>query len=168
MKWQVKGEKRGLVVGLTAPTGPVRGLVRSRPWVGPCPSVNAWAQKFGVHGHIADGGGPENAPRTLSVLVSGLGPGQEDRAAKPSALAFGNESCHDLRKRQYGVLRGSTVSRLTSSACSVAQRESSIGTGLPGISCGHQSRREREDAPVLPNSIASSLLGTLYDNAALG
>jgi hypothetical protein len=84
MKWQVKGETRGLAVGLTASTSPVRGLfrpvrglVRSRPWVGPCPSVDAWAQKFGVHGHIADGGGPENAPRTLSVLVSGLGPGQE-------------------------------------------------------------------------------------------
>jgi hypothetical protein len=43
------------------------------------------AQKFGVHGHIADGGGPENAPRTLSVLVSGLGPGQKERAVKPSA-----------------------------------------------------------------------------------
>jgi hypothetical protein len=39
MKWQVKGEKRGLAVGLTAPTSPVRGLfrpvrelVRARPW----------------------------------------------------------------------------------------------------------------------------------------
>ena len=73
------------MVGLTAPTGPVRGLVRSRPWAGPCPSVDAWAQKFRVHGHIADGGGPENAPRTLSVLVSGLSLGQKERAAKPSA-----------------------------------------------------------------------------------
>ena len=72
MKRQVKGEKRGLAVGLTATTSPVRELVRSRPWRGPCPSVDAWAQKFDVHGHIADGGGPENAPRTLSVLVSGM------------------------------------------------------------------------------------------------
>ena len=61
MKWQVKGEKRGLVVGLTAPTGPVRVLVRSRPWAGPCPSVDAWAQKFDVHGHIADGNAGQGA-----------------------------------------------------------------------------------------------------------
>ena len=85
MKWQVKGEKRGLAVGLNRSYQPRPWPFPPRPWAGPCPSVDAWAQKFDVHGHIADGGGPENAPRTLSVLVSGLGSGQKERAVKPSA-----------------------------------------------------------------------------------
>ena len=39
-------------VCVTAPTGPVRGLVRARPWTARTP-------KPGTHGRIADGGGPQ-------------------------------------------------------------------------------------------------------------
>jgi hypothetical protein len=60
MKRQVKGEKRGLAVGLTAPTGPVRGLFRARPWAGPCPTVVRTAPESGAHGRIADDGGPDS------------------------------------------------------------------------------------------------------------
>ena len=35
MKWQVRGEKPGRTVGVTAPTGPIRGF--SAPVRGPSP-----------------------------------------------------------------------------------------------------------------------------------
>jgi hypothetical protein len=38
--------KAGRTVGVTAPTAPVRGFFRPRPWTKP-----------GAHGRIADGGG---------------------------------------------------------------------------------------------------------------
>ena len=44
--------KAGWTVCVTAPVGPVRGLVRARPWTARTP-------KPGVHGRIADGGGPQ-------------------------------------------------------------------------------------------------------------
>jgi hypothetical protein len=40
-------QEAGRTVSVTAPTGPVRGLFRPRPWIKP-----------GAHGRIADGGGP--------------------------------------------------------------------------------------------------------------
>jgi hypothetical protein len=39
LKWQVRGGIRVGAVCITAPTRPVRGLFRPRPWAGPCPSV---------------------------------------------------------------------------------------------------------------------------------
>jgi hypothetical protein len=68
-----------MTVGMTAPTGPVRGLFRHGPWTGPCPSVDwsvvvrgrfrhgRWTARTpepGAHGHIADGGGPESSLQT--------------------------------------------------------------------------------------------------------
>ena len=53
LKWQVRGEKRVGEVGVTAPTGPVRGLFRPRPWPARPPEP-------GAHGRIADGGSPES------------------------------------------------------------------------------------------------------------
>jgi len=41
--------KAGRTVGVTAPTGPVRGFFRPRPWIKP-----------GAHGRIADGCGPRS------------------------------------------------------------------------------------------------------------
>jgi hypothetical protein len=60
-----------MTVGMTAPTGPVRGLFRHGPWPFPPPSVGwsvavrgrfthgrwtAWTPEPGAHGRIADGG----------------------------------------------------------------------------------------------------------------
>ena len=78
-------------VCITAPAGPVRGLLRPRPWAGPWPSVGrsvpvrggfrlgSWTArtpKPGTHGRIADGGGPqtrlEARPR-WSAGVTGAG-----------------------------------------------------------------------------------------------
>ena len=42
--------KAGRTVGVTAPTAPVRGFFRPRPWTKP-----------GAHGRIADGGSPERS-----------------------------------------------------------------------------------------------------------
>ena len=49
----------GLAVGITAPTAPVRGDFRRRPWLVPPPSVARAAPEPGAHGRIADGGGPK-------------------------------------------------------------------------------------------------------------
>ena len=46
LKCQVR-HKAGRTVGVTAPTGPVRGFFRPRPWA-----------ESAAHGRIADGGGP--------------------------------------------------------------------------------------------------------------
>ena len=43
---------------------PVRGPVRLRPWTARTPEP-------GTHGRIADGGGPQIAPRRAYALVSG-------------------------------------------------------------------------------------------------
>jgi len=36
-----QSQKAGWTVGVTVPTGPVRGLSRAHPWAGPCPSITA-------------------------------------------------------------------------------------------------------------------------------
>jgi hypothetical protein len=70
-----QGKEARRAVGMTAPTGPARGLFRRRPWAGPWPSVGrsvpvrgrfrhglwtARTPKPSVHGRIADGGGPKS------------------------------------------------------------------------------------------------------------
>jgi hypothetical protein len=52
---EVAGHRRevGRTVSVTAPTGPVRGLFRARPWPARPPEP-------GAHGRIADGGSPES------------------------------------------------------------------------------------------------------------
>ena len=45
-----QGEIRAGTVSMTAPAGPVRGLVRPRPWAGPCLSVARSASVRGPHG----------------------------------------------------------------------------------------------------------------------
>ena len=46
-------------VSITAPTGPVRGLFRPRPWTGRARLWFARTPKPGTHGRIADGDGPQ-------------------------------------------------------------------------------------------------------------
>jgi hypothetical protein len=45
-------------VSETAPSGPVRGFFRPRPWPVLASSVVRTAQESGAHGRIADGGSP--------------------------------------------------------------------------------------------------------------
>ena len=60
--------KAGRTVGVTAPTAPVRGFFRPRPWTKP-----------GTHGRIADGGGPgwrlERRMRWSAAWTSGRSDG---------------------------------------------------------------------------------------------
>jgi hypothetical protein len=65
----------GGAVGIIAPSGPVRGLfrpvrglVRARPWPARTP-------KPGIHGRMADGGGPQSCLETHKRRSAGCGSG---------------------------------------------------------------------------------------------
>lgn len=49
LKCQARATNPGGAVSITAPTGPVRGLFRPRPWAGPCPSVDRAAPETRRH-----------------------------------------------------------------------------------------------------------------------
>ena len=104
-------------VGITAPTGPVRGflglvrgLVRARPWAGPCPSVGLSVPVRArpcpsVAGSATVGGplGPRNpaptdlARRRLALVVPGvLGPGHP--SSNDAALSVSEViHCREIR-----------------------------------------------------------------------
>ena len=60
-------QEAGRTVGVTAPTGPVRGFFRPRPWTKP-----------GAHGRMADGGGPG---RSLEARMRWSAGGDSDGAS---------------------------------------------------------------------------------------
>jgi hypothetical protein len=80
-----QGHKAGRTVGITAPTGPVRGLFRPRPWAGPCPSVDCTAPGTRRPRTHSGRRRREITPRSASVLVSRGWLGRNERAVKPSA-----------------------------------------------------------------------------------
>jgi hypothetical protein len=71
--------KAGRTVGITAPTAPVRGHFRRRPWPIPPSSVACAVPKPGAHGRIADDDGPEARlaarPRWSAAFPSARGDG---------------------------------------------------------------------------------------------
>jgi hypothetical protein len=60
-----QSQKAGRTVGVTAPTGPVRGLFRARPWP-------ATAPEPGTYGRIADDGSPESRLEALTRWSAGV------------------------------------------------------------------------------------------------
>jgi hypothetical protein len=88
-------------VCITAPTGPVRGLVCARPWTERTP-------KTGTHRRIADGGGPANAPRMAYALVTGGRLGRSERAVIPSAQPCGFVGATRWQRDRYSVRLAAT------------------------------------------------------------